>query len=120
MRDEMIFLSAADDTRVLPTSSELLDVHAAMFRRKVQGAAEMPPKLEIHPRNDSFLHVMPAGVPSMSDVVIQRVSAYPGNASLELAELVSGGCRGRTDFAQRAFACNLGISSTTISAFFPL
>ncbi len=116
MRDELIYLSAGDAARALPMPSELIDVLAAMFRRKAPGTGEMPPKLGIHPRNDSFLHAMPAGVPSMSDVGVQRVSTYPGNASLELAELVSERCCGRTGFARRTFACNLGIALEDVVA----
>ena len=89
MKDELIYLSAADVARVLPTPSELLDMLEAMFRHKVQGTAEMPPKLGIHPKSDSFLHAMPASVPPMSAVGIKWASAYPGNASLGLPQ-VSG------------------------------
>ena len=89
MRDELIYLSAADVARVLPTPSELLDVLAAMFRHKAQSAVEMPPKLGIHPEDNSFIHAMPASIPPMSAVGIKWVSAYPGNASLELPQ-VSG------------------------------
>jgi len=87
MRDELIYLSAADVAHVLPTPSEIIDVLAAMFRHKAQGTAEMPPKLGIHPKNDSFHHAMPASLPPMSAVGIKWVSSYPGNASVGLPQV---------------------------------
>lgn len=86
-RDELIYLSAADVTRVLPTPSEMLDVLEAMFLRKANGETEMPPKLGIHPKDDSFLHAMPASVPSMSAAGVKWVAAYPENASLGLPQV---------------------------------
>ncbi len=87
IRDELIYLSAADVARVLPTPSELLDLLEAMFRHKAHGETEMPPKLGIHPKDESFLHAMPASVPLMSAAGVKWVAAYPGNASLGLPQV---------------------------------
>jgi len=87
--DKLLYLSAADVARVLPTPSELLDVLETMFQHKALGETEMPPKLGIHPKSDAFLHAMPANVPPMSAAGIKWVAAYPGNVSLGLPQ-VSG------------------------------
>jgi len=88
-RDELIYLSAADVARVLPSPSELLQLLETMFKHKAHGETEMPPKLGIHPKDESFLHAMPASVPAMSAAGVKWVAAYPGNASLGLSQ-VSG------------------------------
>ena len=86
-RDELIYLSAADVARILPTPSEILELLEAMFVRKAHGETEMPPKLGIHPKDESFLHAMPASVPLMSAVGVKWVAAYPGNSSLGLPQV---------------------------------
>ncbi len=87
--DELIYLSAADVARVLPAPSTLLQLLETMFGHKARGETEMPPKLGIHPKEESFLHAMPASVPAMSAAGVKWVAAYPGNASLGLPQ-VSG------------------------------
>lgn len=86
-REELIYLSAEDVTRVLPTPSEMLDLLETMFQQKADGETEMPAKLGIHPKDDAFLHAMPASAPSMSAMGVKWVAAYPGNASLKLPQV---------------------------------
>jgi ornithine cyclodeaminase/alanine dehydrogenase-like protein (mu-crystallin family) len=50
-----------------------------MFREKAEGRYEMPPKPGIHPRPDSFIHAMPAFIPSLESAGIKWVSGFPAN-----------------------------------------
>jgi ornithine cyclodeaminase/alanine dehydrogenase len=50
-----------------------------MFREKGEGRTEMPPKPGIHPRADSFIHAMPAYIPSLNSAGLKWVSGYPAN-----------------------------------------
>ena len=51
----------------------------AMFREKGEERTEMPPKPGIHPRPDSFIHAMPAYIPSLRSAGLKWVSGYPEN-----------------------------------------
>ncbi|MFC2095861.1 ornithine cyclodeaminase family protein [Candidatus Bipolaricaulota bacterium] len=87
MTNDLLYLSASDVTAVLPEPSELLDLLETMFRHKAEGDAELPPKMGVHPKSNSFIHAMPASVPPMSTAGIKWVSAYPGNAALSLPQV---------------------------------
>ena len=50
-----------------------------MYKRQGEGRVEVPPKPGIHPRPDSFIHAMPAYIPSMNAAGIKWVSGFPEN-----------------------------------------
>jgi ornithine cyclodeaminase/alanine dehydrogenase len=50
-----------------------------VFKLKGEGKVEMPPKPGIHPKEDAFIHAMPAYIPSMISAGIKWVSGYPDN-----------------------------------------
>jgi ornithine cyclodeaminase/alanine dehydrogenase len=60
----------------MPTILRLLK---EAFREKGQGKVEMPPKPGIHTMPDSFIHAMPAYIPSLKSAGIKWVSGYPEN-----------------------------------------
>jgi ornithine cyclodeaminase/alanine dehydrogenase len=57
----------------------------AMFQEKGEGRTEMPPKPGIHPRPDSFIHAMPAYIPSLHSAGLKWVSGFPENIKQGLA-----------------------------------
>lgn len=71
---EQIGLSMEDMIRCLET----------MFRLKGEGKAEMPPKPGIHPREDAFIHAMPAYIPDMNAAGMKWVAGYPANHARNL------------------------------------
>jgi len=87
MNDRLLYLSDGDVARVGPSMPEVIAALERMFREKAAGCVEMPSKLGIHPRNDAFLHAMPAHVPSVGAAGVKWVSAYPENAACGLPQI---------------------------------
>jgi ornithine cyclodeaminase/alanine dehydrogenase len=79
MTHSLLYLSRADVERVGLGMPDIIDALERMFREKGEGGVEMPPKPGIHPGPDSFLHAMPAWIPSLRSAGLKWVSAYPGN-----------------------------------------
>jgi alanine dehydrogenase len=65
----------------LPPLAEQIDLAEATFLSLARGEVEMPPKIGVHPRTDSFLHAMPAYIRSGDAVVLKWVAGFPGNPS---------------------------------------
>jgi ornithine cyclodeaminase/alanine dehydrogenase len=80
----LLYLSRADVESVAPSMSEVIERVEAAFREKGRGRVEMPPKPGIHPRPDSFIHAMPAWIPSLDAAGVKWVSGYPGNVERSL------------------------------------
>jgi ornithine cyclodeaminase/alanine dehydrogenase-like protein (mu-crystallin family) len=84
---DLLFLSARDVTKLLPSPSKLIDLLESMFRHKAAGKTQMPPKLGIHPLEQSFIHAMPACVSPLEAAGIKWISAYPNNSRLGLPQI---------------------------------
>ena len=85
MSDESVrYLSRADVEAVGLTGGEVIEILAAAFRAKRDGAVEMPPKIGVHPRDDAFIHAMPAYLASADAVGIKWVAGFPDNQRLGL------------------------------------
>ncbi len=78
-RSNVLYLSRADVERVGLPMQEITAALDRMFREKGEGRTEMPPKPGIHPRPDSFIHAMPAYIPSLESAGLKWVSGYPEN-----------------------------------------
>ncbi len=76
---EILYLSRADVEAVDLPMSEIIDALETMFREKGEGRVEMPPKPGIHPRDDAFIHAMPAYIPALESAGIKWVSGFPQN-----------------------------------------
>jgi ornithine cyclodeaminase/alanine dehydrogenase len=76
---KILYLSAQDVADVGLSMAEIIVALEGMFREKGSGKVEMPPKPGIHPRADSFIHAMPAYIPSLNAAGIKWVSGYPAN-----------------------------------------
>jgi alanine dehydrogenase len=80
----MRYLSRVDVEAVGLTGTEVIDILDAAFRAKREGAVEMPPKIGVHPREDAFIHAMPAYLAGTDAVGLKWVAGYPGNQDLGL------------------------------------
>jgi ornithine cyclodeaminase/alanine dehydrogenase-like protein (mu-crystallin family) len=76
------YLSRADVEAVGLTSLEVVDILEAAFRAKRAGDVEMPPKVGVHPREDAFIHAMPAYLADTDAVGLKWVAGYPSNQPL--------------------------------------
>ena len=75
----ILYLSSQDVEDVGLSMKEIIDALEAMFKEKGEGRYEMPPKPEIRPRKDAFIHAMPAHLPNPGVAGLKWVSGYPEN-----------------------------------------
>ena len=75
----MLYLSRKDVETAGMSMAEIIGSLDQMFKEKGEGKTEMPPKPGIHPRPDSFIHAMPAYIPSLESAGMKWVSGYPEN-----------------------------------------
>jgi ornithine cyclodeaminase/alanine dehydrogenase len=75
----ILYLSREDVETVDLPMARIIEALESMFQEKGAGKVEMPPKPGIHTRPDSFIHAMPAYLPSANAAGMKWVSGYPGN-----------------------------------------
>ena len=76
------YLSRADIEAVELSALEVVDILEGAFRAKRAGDVEMPPKVGVHPREDAFIHAMPAYLSDTDAVGLKWVAGYPDNQAL--------------------------------------
>lgn len=81
----MTYLSRDVVTALLPPWSEQLDLVERTYRDVAAGEVELPPKPGLHPRQDAFLHAMPAWLKHGDAAGLKWVSGYPTNKAKGLA-----------------------------------
>jgi ornithine cyclodeaminase/alanine dehydrogenase len=79
MEQKILYLSRADVEAVGVPMDRIITALETMFQEKGLGRVEMPPKPGIHPRPDSFIHAMPAYIPSLKSAGMKWVSGFPEN-----------------------------------------
>jgi len=79
MEQTILYLSKADVEAIDVPMDQIIAAIEAMFREKGEGRVEMPPKPGVHPRPDSFIHAMPAYIPSLKSAGMKWVSGFPEN-----------------------------------------
>jgi ornithine cyclodeaminase/alanine dehydrogenase-like protein (mu-crystallin family) len=85
MPDEAIrYLSRTDVEAVGLAGTDVIEILERAFRAKRVGAVEMPPKIGVHPREDAFIHAMPAYLSDIDAVGLKWVAGYPNNQALGL------------------------------------
>ena len=77
--ESFLYLSRKDVEAVGLPMADIIDALESMFREKGEGRVEMPPKLDLHTRPDSFIHAMPAYIPSLRAAGMKWVSGFPDN-----------------------------------------
>ena len=85
--DSVRYLSRADVEAVSLSGTEIIEILDGVFRAKRAGAVELPPKIGVHPREDAFIHAMPAYLSEADAVGLKWVAGYPGNQQLGLPYL---------------------------------
>ena len=80
--DSIRYLSRADVEAVGLSGTEVIEILEGAFRAKRTGDVEMPPKIGVHPRDDAFIHAMPAYLSDSDAVGLKWVAGYPGNQML--------------------------------------
>jgi ornithine cyclodeaminase/alanine dehydrogenase-like protein (mu-crystallin family) len=78
------YLSRADVEAVGLAGTDVIEILDRAFRAKRAGAVEMPPKIGVHPREDAFIHAMPAYLSGVDAVGLKWVAGYPDNQGLGL------------------------------------
>jgi ornithine cyclodeaminase/alanine dehydrogenase-like protein (mu-crystallin family) len=78
------YLSRADVEAVGLRGADVIEILEGAFRAKRAGEVEMPPKIGVHPRDDAFIHAMPAYLSSVDAVGLKWVAGYPDNQGLGL------------------------------------
>jgi ornithine cyclodeaminase/alanine dehydrogenase-like protein (mu-crystallin family) len=78
------YLSRADVESVGLAGVDVVELLDALFRAKRLGRTEMPPKIGVHPRDDAFIHAMPAYLADADVAGIKWIGGYPDNQALGL------------------------------------
>lgn len=81
---KMLYLSRHDVELINLPMLTIIESLEEMFIEKGNGRVEMPPKPGIHPRPDSFIHAMPAFIPSTGAAGVKWVSGFPENLGKNL------------------------------------
>jgi len=81
---DLLYLSRRDVESTGLSMAGIIDSLERMFKEKGRGLTEMPPKPGIHPRPDSFIHAMPAYIPSLESAGLKWVSGFPENQKRNL------------------------------------
>src|SRR5215208_658583 len=84
------YLSRSDVEAVGLSGIEVIEILEGAFRAKRAGDVEMPPKIGVHPRDDAFIHAMPAYLSGSDAVGLKWVAGYP--ATSRSAFPTSTGC----------------------------
>ncbi len=82
--EPILYLTRDDVRTLLPDVHEQLDIVEATYRAMSRGEVELPPKPGVHPRQDCFIHAMPAYLRDSDVSAIKWVSGYPPNPSRDL------------------------------------
>src|SRR5215212_5652449 len=78
------YLSSAMVDECLPDVHTRLDLATTALVALGKGAAEMPPKIGVHPRAGALLHAMPAWLRDADLVGLKWVAAFPDNRERDL------------------------------------
>ncbi len=81
MAAELLYLSQQDIVQIGLSAPQMLELTTEVLHDKQAGRTEMPPKLGVHPRPQSFLHAMPGYLERLDSVGLKLVSYYPGNSA---------------------------------------
>src|SRR4051794_16840342 len=73
------YLTRADVEAAGLTGLDVIEILDAVFRAKRLGRTEMPPKIGVHPRDDAFIHAMPAYLADQDVAGLKWIGGYPDN-----------------------------------------
>ena len=76
---DLVYLSRQEVADLLPAVLEQIDICERTYRAMAAGRVELPPKPGIHPREEAFIHAMPAFLADTDVASIKWVAGYPAN-----------------------------------------
>ena len=79
MRDDIVYLSRQEVADLLPPILDQIDLVEETYRAMARGRVELPPKPGVHPREDAFIHAMPAYLADADVASVKWVAGYPAN-----------------------------------------
>jgi ornithine cyclodeaminase/alanine dehydrogenase-like protein (mu-crystallin family) len=77
--EEIVYLSRQEVADLLPPVLDQVDLVERTYRAMARGRVELPPKPGVHPREDAFIHAMPAYLADDDVASLKWVSGYPAN-----------------------------------------
>ena len=78
-RLSLLYLTREQVAGLLPEIRVQLDLVEETYAALTAGRVELPPKPGVHPRENSFIHAMPAYLEDQDVAALKWVSGYPGN-----------------------------------------
>src|SRR5690242_2997350 len=79
MATEIRVLSRPEVAGLVPGVEAQLGLVEETYKAMARGEVELPPKPGVHPREDAFIHAMPAYLRSSDVAALKWVSGYPAN-----------------------------------------
>jgi ornithine cyclodeaminase/alanine dehydrogenase-like protein (mu-crystallin family) len=76
---ELLYLSRADVEKLQIPMKEVIRIVEEAFIEKASGKTEAPPKPGVHPRENAFIHAMPAWLQKTKAVGVKWVAGFPSN-----------------------------------------
>lgn len=76
---ELLYLSRREVAELMPAIPAQLDLVERTYLAMAAGRVELPPKPGIHPRENAFLHAMPAYLRDDDVAALKWVAGYPAN-----------------------------------------
>jgi alanine dehydrogenase len=81
---DILYLGRQEVADLLPPVHDQVDVVERTYRQMAAGRVELPPKPGVHPRENSFIHAMPAYLADEDVAAIKWVAGYPANKAAGL------------------------------------
>jgi alanine dehydrogenase len=78
---EVVVLSRSDVSALMPDIPAQLDLVEDTYLAMARGDVELPPKPGIHPRENAFIHAMPAYLRHADVAAVKWVAGYPSNGA---------------------------------------
>jgi ornithine cyclodeaminase/alanine dehydrogenase len=76
---DILYLRRQEVAGLLPPIEEQIDLVERTYRAMAAGRVELPPKPGVHPRENAFVHAMPAYLADDDVVALKWVAGYPAN-----------------------------------------
>lgn len=79
---ELRYLAREEVAGLLPSIVDQVDLAEQTYSAMAAGKAELPPKPGVHPRENSFIHAMPAYLSDSDVAAVKWVGGFPANKEL--------------------------------------
>lgn len=76
---DLLYLTRAEVAALLPPLLDQIDLVERTYLAMAAGRVELPPKPGVHPRENAFIHAMPAYLRDGDVAALKWVSGYPAN-----------------------------------------